>query len=384
MICKIPTPVVLNSRTNDIAGKATRLIDGETGESLGESMLTTYVNIGPDGPNDIPKLNFTKEDVIEAKSLLSPLTPGISILFFIPESEVSRCDNIDSPLFLFPDEKSVKGSNALFTSLLTTLSEKKLVGVVKFVRNSASMQRMALLIPQLEQLDEDDAQDKPPGFNLVLLPYLEEIRAASTVVNPDIFDNTSDSSVQVASEYIKGNMYPENFKYERDISNPILQKFYSILEAMALLSEEIEWDIDKDDNMRPRKTVLNQEIEKAKLDNKMKISDINQLENYYNNLITTQQEVANNFADEFELDKIPDIPEKKPRAATKEKVTKKRKSDHADLDNDEVNLSWKTLSDNDLQSKTLTELKEICKQNKLKVSGKKDELINRIIEIQDL
>jgi hypothetical protein len=42
-------------------------------------MLTTYVNIGPDGPNDIPKLNFTKEDIKEAKSVLSPLTPGKKI-----------------------------------------------------------------------------------------------------------------------------------------------------------------------------------------------------------------------------------------------------------------------------------------------------------------
>ena len=42
------------------------------------------------------------------------------------------------------------------------------------------------------------------------------------------------------------------------------------------------------------------------------------------------------------------------------------------------------LDDKDLQSKTLPELKEICKQNKLKLSGKKDELIDRIIGIQDL
>jgi hypothetical protein len=241
------------------------------------------------------------------------------------------------------------------------------------------MQRMALLIPQLEELDEDDAQDKPPGFNLIILPYLEEIRAATTIVNPDIFDYTNDLSVQVASEYIKGNMYPEKFHYDRIISNPNLQKFYSILEAMALLSEDVEWDIDKDDNMRPRIIVLNQQIEKAKLDNKMNISD---LEDEYNNLITTQQEVADNFADEFELDKIPEIVEKK--AKTVPKVTKKRTSDDADLKFEEIDISWKTLSANELQGKTLPELKEICKQNKLKISGKKEEILNRIIEIQDL
>jgi hypothetical protein len=31
MICKTPTPVVLNSKTNDIAGKLTKQIDAETG-----------------------------------------------------------------------------------------------------------------------------------------------------------------------------------------------------------------------------------------------------------------------------------------------------------------------------------------------------------------
>jgi ATP-dependent DNA helicase 2 subunit 1 len=57
---------------------------------------------------------------------------------------------------------------------------KDKIAIVRFVPRATSQVRFCALYPQAESFDEDNFQT-PPGFNLVFLPFSEDIRKLETV-----------------------------------------------------------------------------------------------------------------------------------------------------------------------------------------------------------
>ena len=49
---------------------------------------------------------------------------------------------------------------------------------------------------------------------------------------------------------------PDDFNYTKDIENPALQQFYSILQGIALNESETEYHLETDDNMRPPPSMM--------------------------------------------------------------------------------------------------------------------------------
>jgi hypothetical protein len=68
------------------------------------------------------------------------------------------------------------GSSTLFAALLIDLYKKKLIAICTFMRSASSQPRIAALMPQLEVISEDDSQIQPMGFNLIQLPFQDEIQ----------------------------------------------------------------------------------------------------------------------------------------------------------------------------------------------------------------
>jgi ATP-dependent DNA helicase 2 subunit 1 len=56
------------------------------------------------------------------------------------------------------------------------MHKKGKTAICTFVKRDNAFLRYAALIPQKEELDEDGFQLKPPGFNVITLPFADEIR----------------------------------------------------------------------------------------------------------------------------------------------------------------------------------------------------------------
>ena len=88
------------------------------------------------------------------------------------------------------------------------------------------------MFPQEEKYDEEDHFQTPPGFNMVILPFAEDIvnfLGDKTIVKPS---PVSTELIQVTKLLIN-NLTINHFDF-RDFENPALQKFYSHLQAHAL------------------------------------------------------------------------------------------------------------------------------------------------------
>lgn len=158
--------------------------------------------------------------------------PGLKVLGFKPRSVLKASYNLTHSTFVYPDEKVVKGSVALFSGLLRELVRADRIAICRFIARIGAHPRLVALLPQPEQLDEAGAQLKPPGFHLIVLPFADDLRHLR-FPEGDARPTASDAQVDRAKEIVgrltlAGRFSPESY------DNPVLQHHYAMLQALAL------------------------------------------------------------------------------------------------------------------------------------------------------
>ena len=204
--------------------------------------------------NDVTRVPFTTDEMSTIKQSRGT---GVELLYFTHKSELTPDLNISTPYFMFPDEKRLQGSTALFAALVADMEEKGLVAIVRFVRSRAAMPRIAAMIPQVEYLNSDGIQMLPLGMHLVQLPFSAEISLKHLEGPVRAKFECKEVADVVAVALVKAmtiETLPYNLKgdaaggdegdkdgktmcYFRDICNPGLQRFYSVLQAIALMED---------------------------------------------------------------------------------------------------------------------------------------------------
>lgn len=210
--------VNLDSKSNEEVKIVTKLVCETTGVELLPTDLKYYQMFGGS------KVVFEKEEVSAIKSFGDS---GLVLMGFKPRSALKRYHHIRPSQFLYPDEKTISGSNRIFTALLKKCTAKNLVAICRFIRSQALIKFVAL-IPQEEVLDDQNLQISPPGFHIIYLPYADDLRKLDYPHTPQ----ANDDQVEKAKDIIKA-LTLSNFD-PSDIENPSLQKHFRNLEALAL------------------------------------------------------------------------------------------------------------------------------------------------------
>jgi len=213
----------VDSRTNEEVQCVTKYICRDTGQEL----LPTDIKFYQDFAGE--KVIFEKEEVAQMKSLVDP---GLTLIGFKPKDTLKLHYHIKPSSFLYPDDKKVEGSAALFTSLLNRCSARNVIPICTFARSNTAPRYVAL-VPQPEEIDEHGLQINPPGFHMVYLPYADDIRKLDVEEHPKANEQQIDKMKEIVDKL--------KFTYTSDsFENPALQKFYRCLEAFALDRDEVE------------------------------------------------------------------------------------------------------------------------------------------------
>ena len=174
---------------------------------------------------------------------------GITLMGFKPRSFLKPYHNVKHSTFVFPDEKKVIGSQQCADALIKEMIRKDKIAIVRAqARDNASV-RFCAMLPQDESFDEDFGLQTPPGFQLVVLPYAEDIRDLSDIKEAaglgqadageevPVVDTLKQEEKNAARLLIKNLTIDFN---SRNFENPSIQTFYSGLQALALNEEEPE------------------------------------------------------------------------------------------------------------------------------------------------
>jgi ATP-dependent DNA helicase 2 subunit 1 len=246
-ICKKPTPTPLYRPTNEPLKRSSRLID-YYGARVEPTSIKTYVEVAGS------RVYFSSD---EMKSLKfgERSSGSLKLVYCTSAANLTHDLNMQEPYFLYPNESAVKGSAALFTALLEDMHSKGLLGVAEFYRTRQSVCRMVALLPQRETVGDDGCQLDPPGFNMIPLPFASEIRQSYNPVTQVAFDSTSAEAVAGAEALVSSFQVEDEFDYCA-VENPCIQKYYAVLQAVALSEEAIDWSPERD-QLLPRPDDLN-------------------------------------------------------------------------------------------------------------------------------
>ncbi|CAH8858690.1 unnamed protein product [Trichobilharzia szidati] len=171
---------------------------------------------------------FDKDEINEAMKNIAPV--GIHLLGFISMKFLKRFYYIRPAQFIYPDEASIHGSCLWFTALLNRCLHRKLLAIAVYVQRKGQFPRLIALYPQAEEVNEVKVQTMPPGFHIIFLPFADDFRDID-IPSGEIAD---ESQVDIAKAMIRKLMVPFS---PGQIENPLLQRYYSLLEALAFNRE---------------------------------------------------------------------------------------------------------------------------------------------------
>jgi len=169
---------------------------------------------------------FTDEEVKNISSLGSD-QPPIKLCGFKPITSLKPLHHVKGSSFLQPLDTSIQGSKAVFSALLSRCLARKVMAVCQYKQRTHTGINYVGLVPQEEEIDNTGNQLKPPGFHVVLLPYIDDLRR---VPLPNLPCDNPPEAVEAAKDVIKKLRLKQFVPPE----NCSLQNHYQMIEAHAL------------------------------------------------------------------------------------------------------------------------------------------------------
>lgn len=223
-----PFPVRLYRETNEPVKTKTRTFNVNTGSLLLPSDTKRSQTYGS------RQIVLEKEETEELKRFDEP---GLILMGFKPLVMLKKHHYLRPSLFVYPEESLVNGSSTLFSALLTKCLEKEVIAVCRYTPRKNTPPYFVALVPQEEELDDQNIQVTPAGFQLVFLPYADDKRKVpfteKVIANAEQIDK------------MKAIVNKLRFTYRSDsFENPVLQQHFRNLEALALDMMESEQVVD--------------------------------------------------------------------------------------------------------------------------------------------
>jgi len=352
----------VDAKTNKLLKIANSIICKDTGSELYPEQVGTYQLYGN------KKIPFTKEEMGKIKFLEEP---GMKLMGFKSIDSIKPYYNLRESYFIYPNELYSNGSSKLIDALIKQMLNKNKCAIVKFVAREGSVIKLCALMPQAEKYDEDYFQT-PPGFNMIVLPWADDIRSNSVIMAkfPKDLPEVNDEECELAKKLIK----KMNISFDcRAFENYELQKFYATLQALAL-DEPSEEPVE--DTLQPNEEGL----EKV----------LNGLDEEFRKSIFGKEggktgEVMNKYAKGNRGNKNKSRSKSNDSKSSRSQSKKKKKKqisdeeekDEGDYYSDDV--LKKMIINNKLNRINVQELKDICKKRDIYIKGlKKADIIEKI------
>ncbi|GJP42910.1 hypothetical protein CLOM_g2438 [Closterium sp. NIES-68] len=250
---KIQKQVYVRAVDNRTVKVETALVCQDTGAVL-HGPLPRYQPM-PDGS----RIVMAKAEVDEVKDVCPH---DLLLLGFKPLECLRDYHNLQPPTFLFPDEETLSGSTAAFIALHNAMLDAKSFALACWAK--IGMPRLVAILPQQEQVDEAGGQVQPAGWNMIPLPFFDDVRPAEQYARWSASYGAKETGGGAEQEGSGGEVVSApradagqvatatalmRYMHLKDFSplnifNPVIQTHYSMLEAIALDLPEVEPVVD--------------------------------------------------------------------------------------------------------------------------------------------
>ncbi|KAL9648452.1 hypothetical protein ABK040_014072 [Willaertia magna] len=409
---KKPSHIFLHADTNRPLKSETKLICEDTGSELLKSDIKYYFEYGNE------RIEFTADELAQMKKQFSG-QPGIKLMGFKPRNRLKVYHNFKTSGFIYPNDSKIQGSGLTLSALHKKMIEMNKIAICRMILREGTMPYYTALLPQEEQLDENDhSQIQPPGFQLIYIPYADGIRKLNVHPTEETLKQKlqpTDKQIQLGKRIAK-KLHIDFNPYQFD--NPNLQQFYQSLQALALEHSEIEkvedlvkpdiegmkkyeslltefketiFPVDYDPEKKKKTSSSTSSRRKATSSSSSQTSgNDNSTDKISNTTKVKKEEDSEAESDSSNKKKrkrkeetgkeAKEKEEKKTKVKKEKKEVKKEVNDDDEEEEEEEIDMVQLIKDGKADKLKADILKEFCRLYKLKVSGTKKELIERITE----
>ena len=354
-----------------VDGKTNKLLKGlnsiqckDTGTELYPEQVGTYQLYGN------KRIIFSKEEMNKIKFFEEP---GMKLLGFKSIESIKPYYNVHESYFIYPNELFSNGSGTLVDAMIKQMLNKNKCAIVKFVSREGSVVKICALMPQAEKYDEDYFQT-PPGFNMIILPWADDIRSNSEIMAkyPKELPKVNEEQSELAKKIIK----KMNISFDcRAFENVELQKFYSTLQALALEENNIE---QVDDTMQPHTEGLEKVLKG--LDENFRKTIFGENGGLPKDLMEKYQGRKRQRSKSVDSESSGSLNKKKRNKKSKENIDNEENDDDEERGNyfsdDVIRKMWKNQK---LKKMNVPELKGICRIRNIVTKGlKKEQILEKI------
>ncbi|KAL4402874.1 ATP-dependent DNA helicase II subunit 1 [Malassezia pachydermatis] len=197
----------------------------DTGDVVQPSDMEQVYDVSKDN-SPRSHVAFTNDEIKSLRQF--GCIPSLRLLGFKDRSTLHFYENLKHSYFLYPSDLEQPGSKRVFAALLQSMLSKNKVALTLFMSRDNVIPTFAILLPQAEELDEEGHQLVPPGLNLIVMPYMDDIREP-----PEARTLTaSKDEITMASRLI--DTFHRKDPFNPDVfSNPALTYHYGLLMAEA-------------------------------------------------------------------------------------------------------------------------------------------------------
>ncbi|XP_015795606.1 X-ray repair cross-complementing protein 6 [Tetranychus urticae] len=206
---KKPLPITIRKRDNEILKK----------ETIWKRVDT---NVPVESENVKPTTTIAGEQIAMEKEDLANMKNdeiGFRLIGFKPKPAIKVYHYVSPGYFIYPNESEVKGSTKLYSALHNRCLANDVVAIVKGVIRKSSTPRLMALVP----VDDEFLQ----GFYVFVLPFADDLRPVAV---PTLFryeDAKLKNAMSAVIERLTRVYSPD------EIKNPVLQKFWAYIQALA-------------------------------------------------------------------------------------------------------------------------------------------------------
>jgi len=235
-----PTKQKMTADTNEGVVSQRRWTHPVTGAPLLPSDINSFLSYGG------RRIQLTQDEVKSVRALGSGEQTYLKLIGFKPKDVLRVSWHVRASHFLYPYEEMIKGSRVVFASLLSRCLARGVVAICQYKPRTTAEMSYVALVPQEEQTrDSGGQQAKPPGFHVVYLPFIDDIRQ---LPRTSVEGLPSKEAVEAAKEVIN----KLKLRQLQPVESVGLQSIYKMIEAHALKKvtltqpeDETEPDVDR-------------------------------------------------------------------------------------------------------------------------------------------
>ncbi|WFC95567.1 ATP-dependent DNA helicase II subunit 1 [Malassezia brasiliensis] len=199
--------------------------DAQTGERVQPADIVNAYPIS-EGPTDQAQVVLSDDEVKKLRTF--GCIPGVKLLGFKDRSTLHFLENIKHAYFLYPSDLDQPGSKRVFAALLQSMLSKNKYALGLYMPRENVIPAFVAILPQAEEIDEEGSQLVPPGMNMIVLPYADDIRDAPQVKTESANAEEVGAAGRIIDSFLrKAPLNPDAF------TNPALHHHYGVLMALA-------------------------------------------------------------------------------------------------------------------------------------------------------